>query len=302
MAKKNSLKPKTALSSLSQSRVKRLENGNLEIMITIPRETIAAEYQKALTKLAKATKLKGFRPGKAPLKMAEKQLGKEAIYQEMVKNLTTDVYLEAVKTHKLVPIVNPRVSLIRAEENKDWQIKAVTAEAPKVELGDYQQKVKKELAPEKIWVPGKDKQPAKNQEKKQDQKLQQVLAILFKSIKINIPQVLLENEVNRMLSQLIDQTSRLGMTVEQYLTSIGKNTTQIRTEYQKQAEESIKLELILSAIADQEQIKITAEEITKLSPPPKGSDEKNQPESPLQKAYVRQLLRKRKAIDILLKL
>ena len=294
-------KPTPISLSLSQSKLERKENGNLEIKITIPQEIIAKAYQKALQKMSESAKIKGFRPGKAPTAMAEKALGKEKIYQEMAKTLLTDVYLEAIKTHKIIPIVNPKLDLVSAEEGKDWQVTAVTAEIPEIILGDYKEKIKKELAAEKIWVPGKDKTEEKKEESI-EKKLQKTLQTLIRDIKMKIPQILIEQEAARMLSQLIDQTTKLGLTVEQYLTSVGKNTDQLRAEYEKQAEESIKLELILSEIANQENIKIEDEEIEKMIQATTSKNIKKPLETPRQKTYLRQILRKRKAIDILLSL
>ena len=71
--------------SLSQSKIDRLENGNIKITITIPWETIATHYHLALSNFKKKTTVKGFRPGKAPDKLVEEKIGKTKIYQ--VNNL-----------------------------------------------------------------------------------------------------------------------------------------------------------------------------------------------------------------------
>lgn len=294
---------KTAFTkSLSQSKVDRLQNGNVEIEITIPWPVVSQSYQKTLEKLAKSAKVRGFRPGKAPAKLAERTLGKDKVYQEMIKSLFTEVYLEALKTHKLIPIVNPQISLLSSEEDKDWEIKAVTAEPPKIELGNYQEEIKKALAPDKIWVPGKNEKDEEEKEQSQEVKMQKILDALLKAVPLKIPPILLEEEVNRSLSRLIDQTARLGLTVEQYLTSIGKTSQQIREEYQKQAEYSIKIELILAAIAAREKIEVSDEEVTKMIEVTGDEKVKKSLQTPQERAYLKQILRKRKVIDKLSKL
>jgi len=296
---KNDTPTQTQFKSLSQSKIEKLPNGNVEITITIPWNIIADWYQTTLKKLSPKAKIKGFRPGKAPEKLVEKQIGKTKIYQEMIKTLATDVYLDAVKTHKLLPIVNPKLNLVSSDENKDWILKAITAEIPQFEIANYQEKIKKALAPEKIWIPGKDKDLGKKKEENKEKKLKLVFDILLGTVKLKIPQLLIEDELNRMLSRLIEQTSKLGLTVEQYLASVGKNSQQLREEYQKQAEESIKLELILAKIANQEKIQIEEGEIDKMIKA--IGDEKLQKtlETPSQRAYIQQILRKRKVLDIL---
>jgi len=275
-------------------------DGTLELTITIPKKRVATAYGKTLRQLAKETEIKGFRKGKAPLKKVEEKIGKTKIYEEVLKTLIPEVYVEAVKEQKVKPIINPQISVVSLEEGKDWQIKATTCELPELKLGDYKGEIKKALASEKIWVPGKDKE--KKTEEKESERLGKIFQILLKTIKIQIPELLIQEEINRMLSRLIDQTGRLGLTVEQYLASIGKTSDQIRQEYRQQAEESLKLELILSAIANKEKVQVSDSEVQKMIDAAPDEKAKKAMETPAQRAYLHQLLRKRKAIDKLSKL
>ncbi len=282
------------------SALNKLPDGTIELTINIPWKRVSQAYQKKLEELTKAITVKGFRKGKAPLNLVEKQLDKTAAYQEILKEVIPDLYVEAVKEHKIKPIANPQVSVLSLQEKKDWQIKAVTCELPEIKLGNYREAVKKSLASDKIWVPGKDKEQKKQEG--ESKKLEQIFKALLEEIKFFLPEILVQDEVNKMLSRLLDQTKQLGLTVEQYLASTGKTAEQIKGEYQKQAEQTIKLELILSKIADEEKIKVSEAQVEKMiqAIPEKESQEsfKNQ----AQKAYIRQLLRKRQVIDNLAKL
>jgi len=281
------------------SALNRLENGNLELTINIPWPRIKTSYQQVLEKLTKETTLKGFRQGKAPIKLVEKKIGKDKLYQETLKEILPQIYLEAVKEHQLKPIVNPQISVNSLAEGKDWQIKTITCELPKVELGNYQEEVRKALATEKIWTPGKDKKPAPENE---SQKMNKIFKALLENVKLKLPEILVQEEVNRMLSRLIDQTARLGLTVEQYLASSGKTQEQIKKEYTQQAQETLKLELILATIADKEKIEISDDEVEKMIAAIPEEETKKTFKTPEQKAYIRQLLRKRRVIDNLTKL
>lgn len=281
------------------SALNRLENGNLELTVNIPWSRIKTSYQQVLEKLAKEATLKGFRQGKAPVELVEKKIGKDKLYQETLKEILPQVYLEAIKEHQLKPIVNPQVSVNSLAEGKDWQIKAITCELPKVELGNYQEEVRKALATEKIWTPGQDKKPAPENE---SQKLDKIFKALLENVKLVLPEILVQDEVNRMLTRLIDQTARLGLTVEQYLASSGKTQEKLKEEYLQQAQETLKLELLLSAIADKEKIEITDEEVEKMIEAIPEEETKKAFTSQEQKTYIRQLLRKRRVIDNLAKL
>lgn len=282
------------------SALNKLQDGTIELTITIPWQKISRSYRQKLTELGKSTMVKGFRKGKAPIKMIEKKIGKQRLYEEVLKDLITDVYLEAVKEHNLKPIVNPQISVGALEENKDWQIKATTCELPKVELDNYKEAVKKSLASEKIWLPGQDKKDSTPES--ENKKLEKIFQALLSSTKVSIPEILIQEETNRMLSRLIDQTSKLGITLEQYLASSGKTAEQLKSEYRQQAEQTIKLELILSAIADKEEIKISEAEVEKMIENLPDPESRQSFKTPKQKAYIRQLLRKRQVIDNLAKL
>lgn len=281
------------------SALNQLADGTVEITITVPQGRVASSYQKTLQALAKEVQIKGFRRGKAPLALAEKEIQKTRIYEEVLKTLIPEVYLESVKEHQLKPIVNPRVNIISLEESKDWQIKAVTCELPSIDLGDYREAVKKALATEKIWVPGKDKTAPPKDE---NQHLEKILQVLLETVKLSIPEILVQEEIDRMLARLIDQTTQLGITVEQYLISSHKTKDQLRQEYRQEAEKSLKLEFILNAIAEAEKITVPETEIEKMITAVPDEKARQALASPDQRAYIRQLLRKRQVIDSLKRL
>lgn len=282
------------------SALSRTPDGTIHLTITVPWKRIEGAYQKALARLAKETTIKGFRKGKASPKIVEEKIGKPKVYEELLKTLVPEVYLEAVKEQKINPILNPQIKVVSLQEGKDWQIVATTCELPVVELKGYKGVIRKAFASEKIWVPGKgEDKPTQEQEGK---KMEKLFKTLLAAAKVKVPTILVEEEVNRMLSRLIDQTNKLGLTVEQYLNSIGKTNEQIRQEYQTQAEETLRLELILSAIADQEKISVPETEVEAMIKATPDEETRKSLETPTQKAYIRQLLKKRKAIDSLMKL
>lgn len=285
------------------SALARQPDGGLELTITIGRNQVKKAYERALENLTQETEIKGFRKGKAPWQIVEKTVGKERIYEEVLKNLIPLAYVEAVKDQNLTPIVNPQIKPLSLQEDKDWVLLAKTVERPPVELGNYKEEVSRALAAEKIWVPGK---PAPSSEEAaaqdEDKKMAKIFATLLEKIKLEVPAMLIEDEVNRMLVRLLEQTQRLGLTVEEYLTSTGKTSQNLREEYRKTATDSIKLELILSAVAEAEGIKVADAEVEAMIAATPDEAAKSKLNNPAEKAYIRQLLRKRAVIDKLMKL
>jgi trigger factor len=80
-------------------------------------------------------------------------------------------------------------------------------------------------------------------------------------VAVKIPNIIIEQEVDRLLSQTLDEVKRLGLTLDQYLASTGRNIDALRAEYQKKAETDIKLEFVLQKIAETEGIKVEDKEI-----------------------------------------
>ncbi|MBU1126739.1 MAG: trigger factor [Patescibacteria group bacterium] len=283
------------------SALNRLKDNTIELTITIPLKDVEDGIKATLIKLSKEVTIKGFRKGKAPIKKVEENIGKGKIIEEATNDIIVKAYIKALEEHNLKPIISPKVAIISKEDKKDWQIKAITCEFPKVDVGSYKEDLKKELAKDSIWTPDKKKaggQAADNREEKIDK----IFKALTKTQEITVPKPLIEDEVNRMLSRLIEQTSKLGMTIEQYLTSIGKNSETLRKEYETQAVETIKLELILSAIADLEKIEAKEEDVKKMINTAPDEETRKKLESPQQQIYIKQLLRKRTVIDNLSKL
>lgn len=281
------------------SALNRLPDATIELTITIPWADIAKTYETAVGEAVKRTEVSGFRKGKAPRKVVEEQLNKTKIYEEVLKDLLPKVYNQAITDQKLRPIINPKIELKEASEGKDWVVRAVTCEKPAVTLGNYQQAIRdlKTAKQKKIWVPGGKAEP--EGEKPEDKKptLDELLKALFDAVTLTIPSLLVEHEVNRLLSDLIDQTKKLGLTVDQYLASTQRTPESVRHEYEDQAKRTLTLEFSLEEIADKEGILVSDDDIAKVIETAKTDAEKKALEG--QRYYLAQVLRRQKTLDFL---
>ena len=150
------------------------------LKIVIPQQRVGKAYQTALAKIAQGVEVPGFRKGKAPENLVREKVDKNKVYEEVVRELIPQVYLEAVKEQGLSPIVNPKVSLVSVKEGEDWQIEAATCEAPKAVLGDYKEKVRKMKGGPKIWIPGQGEGKEKSGEKEALKNQKYLLAHLLR--------------------------------------------------------------------------------------------------------------------------
>ncbi|MEJ0038964.1 MAG: trigger factor [Gammaproteobacteria bacterium] len=86
--------------------------GGLErrLEVAVPGDRVATEVDSRLKQLSRTARLKGFRPGKAPLAVIQKQFG-EQVRTEVVGDLIRSSYSEAVNQEKLNPAGSPRIEL-----------------------------------------------------------------------------------------------------------------------------------------------------------------------------------------------
>lgn len=281
-------------------KVQKLPKNTVELEINIPKEDIKKEKQEALKRLQKDLVVEGFRKGKVPLAIAEKHLSSDTIYQEMLKVLLSKIYSEIIQKESLKPIINPKVDLVKAKENEDWVVKITVALKPDVNLGEYKKKIKEVKANSKkadIWVPGKDKEKPKEDNSKL---LNEILEAVLKEVKLEIADLIIDEELNYRLARLVDDIQKLGMTTEAYLKSRNLTMEQLRENYKREIEDTYKLEFILAEIADKENIKVEKEDLDKLFVNIK--DEKEKQQAYENSYYYASIIRKQKTIDFLLNL
>lgn len=275
-----------------------LPKKTFEIITRIPWTEVSETQNKVVQEAGKNLEIKGFRKGNAPEKMIREALGSQKILELTLQRLLPDYFQKATNEFQIHPIVNPRIKLLSAKEGEDWQIKFTSCVEPEVNLNGYKEEIKKEAAAKAIWTPEKGKEePATKETEDKDQKLNRALEWLIKNVKVEICDLLKEEEVNRKLANLLDQIQKMGLTLDQYLASTGRTVEQLREEYTRQAEENLALEFILSKIADEEKIEIKPEELDKLISEAKTEEEKKALQS--QSYLLATLLRRQKTLDFL---
>lgn len=278
-----------------------LPKQTIELVISAPWADIQTQYDSSFEQLRKNLEAEGFRKGKAPKDVAEKLIARDTVYDHLLREYIPKIYTEIVHKEEMKPVVAPKIELIKAKENEDWEIKLTTAEPPKVELGNYKEKVieaKKEAKKAEIWVPGKDKEPSDaDKEKHKQAAFQASLEALLKEVKIEISDLIIEEDVSRRLSKLVDDVQKVGLTMDAYLKSHNTSKDQIQEQARREIEESYKIEFALQEIAEKEGIKVEQAEIDRVFESIKNEKEKD---AAKQNAYYyAALLRKQKTLDYL---
>ena len=270
------------------------------LTITIPWSEVKKTYDQVVEKALKEIEVKGFRKGKAPKNVAKQYLNKQEVTKQVLNQIFPPAYTQALQEHKLEPITAPKIEAQEIGENKDWVFKVTVAEKPKIHLGNYREEIKKtKKATPKIWTPKEGDKPSKDQAGKESP-LAKTLETLLRVAKVEIPDLLIENETNRLVALTLEEIKKLGLTLNSYLSSVGKTPEILRKEHQKQAEETLKLEFILAEIAEKEKISVEPAEIDEFIQ--KAPDEKTRKALAGQRYYLASVLRKQKTLDKLLNL
>lgn len=94
-------------------------------------------------------------------------------------------------------------------------------------------------------------------------KREAALAKVCENAKVDIPAVMIENRVESMIQQMALNLESQGMKLEQYLQYAGMDITKLRENYKASAENNVKLDLVLEAVAKAEGVKVEAEDLDK---------------------------------------
>lgn len=101
--------------------------------VSVPAERVDAEVENRLKNLSRTVRLKGFRPGKVPIKVVESRYGSE-VRREVVDEVTRKSFYEAINQEKLPVIGAPRFRLRAVEPGRDLEYEAVFDVLGKIEL------------------------------------------------------------------------------------------------------------------------------------------------------------------------
>ena len=108
-----------------------------KVTIEVDPEQVARALDSAYSGLSRRVKLRGFRPGKAPRKVLERQFRSE-IEGEVAEKLVAETFAEAVRVEALPVVATPSVSIAEGiAEGKPLRYTARVEVKPKLEPKDY---------------------------------------------------------------------------------------------------------------------------------------------------------------------
>jgi trigger factor len=109
--------------------------GSLErrLEVQVPAAEVDRAFNERLKTFSRTARLKGFRPGKAPLNVVKRQFGPQ-IQEEVVSDLVRTSLAQALDQQRLIPVAGPRIEPMQLGNGQDLVYAAVFEVYPEIEL------------------------------------------------------------------------------------------------------------------------------------------------------------------------
>ncbi len=121
--------------------IKREQNSdtNVKLTITAGQDDIDNFKDKALRKLKTQLSVPGFRPGKAPAALVEKNIPQTTLHNEFLDQAINDLYVEAIQRQSLRPAAQPEITLVKFVPFSELEFTAKFDAVGDIELANYKQ-------------------------------------------------------------------------------------------------------------------------------------------------------------------
>ncbi len=370
------------------------ENNKIELEVEVPAPEMKMYFDSAASELSKDMDIKGFRPGKVPANIVEREKGSQVLYNQAA-NIAIQKTLPKILLEKDLDVIGqPEISVNKIASGGPMEYKAIFSTIPEVKLGKYKglkiKKKKPKVESKEIdqsleylqqsrakistvdrpakkgdrveidfvtrnqdkskveggesknhvlnlgegkFIPGFEKKleqmkagekknfslkvpqdwPQKNlagkqlnfevklntvqernlpqisdefakslgnfqsldqlkenikkgiskeKQQKEDQRIKmELIKKAAENAEMEIPEVLIDSELNKMVQELKANVQKMGLEFNKYLQQIKKSTEDLKGEWKQQAKQRVKTALTLNAIAKQENIQASDEEI-----------------------------------------
>jgi len=99
------------------------------------------------------------------------------------------------------------------------------------------------------------------EQKAKDTRRGKIIEVLLEKTKLDVPAIFVESELEKIISQMKEDTQRFGLSFEDYLKRVEKTEELVRAEFREQATKRAKLQLILNKLAEDEKVEADQEAV-----------------------------------------
>jgi trigger factor len=120
---------KSAVETLSPTRAK--------LTVEVPFEELKPSLDAAYKKIAQQINVPGFRKGKVPPMVIDRQVGRAAVLDEAINNALPQLYVQALQEADLQPLAQPEIEITKFEDNETLEFSAEVDVRPEITLPEY---------------------------------------------------------------------------------------------------------------------------------------------------------------------
>ncbi|MGZ4537077.1 MAG: trigger factor [Nocardioidaceae bacterium] len=120
---------KSAVETLSPTRAK--------LTVEVPFEELKPSLDAAYKKIAQQINVPGFRRGKVPPMVIDRQVGRGAVLDEAINEALPKLYVEALQANELQPLAQPEIDITKLADNDALEFTAEVDVRPEITLPDY---------------------------------------------------------------------------------------------------------------------------------------------------------------------
>ena len=120
---------KSAVETLSPTRAK--------ITVEVPFEELKPSLDAAYQSIAKQINIPGFRKGKVPPPVIDRQVGRGAVLDEAINDALPKLYVQALQDNDLQPLAQPEIDVTKLEDNTLFEFTAEVDVRPSIEVPSY---------------------------------------------------------------------------------------------------------------------------------------------------------------------
>ena len=126
-------------------KISKLPKSQIELKIEVSAGEFDHFIEKATLNLGKDLEIKGFRKGKVPKEIIEKEVGPEKILVEAADLAVRENYQKAILENKVEAIFQPKIEIQKLVRGDSFIFLAKTAVLPEIKLPDYKKIASKSL-------------------------------------------------------------------------------------------------------------------------------------------------------------
>lgn len=116
---------------------KTINDTKVSLKMTADADQLKHVKEEILRELAKDVRIEGFRPGKAPLNLVEKNIDSARLQTEFLQTALNHLYADAARQERLRPVSQPEVNITKFVPFTDLEAEATVEVIGEIQLPDY---------------------------------------------------------------------------------------------------------------------------------------------------------------------